>query len=80
MATGIIGVMAIGTTLRYTPASDAKVQISITGANGNISINGTIVATTSTISSFYVFVGANQTITFLTNGSCTAVVSSLEST
>lgn len=80
MATGIIGTMAVSTTLRYTPTSDAKVQISITGSGGTFSINGTVVASTNLTSSLYVFVGANQTITFLTNASCTAVISSLEST
>ncbi|MBS1186671.1 MAG: hypothetical protein H6R04_689 [Burkholderiaceae bacterium] len=76
MATGILGVLASGGSLTYTPMRDAKLKVSATGTFTINSASFTAPGTANTVNSVEVFIGANQTVT-VSSGAVT-VVSTLE--
>lgn len=73
MATGIIAVLSATTSVTYTPQTDSKVQVVLSGSS--FTVNGVTIATTS----FVVYCGAGQTTVFAAGGATQACISALES-
>lgn len=83
MSTGIIGTLAISSSLTYTPTTNAKIIIcaSYSTTSPTVSINGVVVLTLSSTyaaAMLEIFAAAGVPVVIATGAGATAIVSALE--